>query len=184
MSRRAGAARGGLVGLKPSVPAPRGALAEAVALLAHRARTSSELREALAGRHAPGELEAALERLRHLGYLDDEVWARRYVESRRGRGRGSWLLRRELLQRGVDAGVVEAVLAGRDELAAACAAARPRLRASDELRAEQPSRRLAGFLVRRGFAPDVVAQAVRELLGKEFETQAGDPGGGSPMDGS
>ncbi len=51
--------------------------------------------------------------------------------------------------------------------AAACAAARPRLRASDELRAEPPSRRLAGFLVRRGFAPEVVAQAVRELLGKD-----------------
>lgn len=172
MPNHARPARRGRGGVTTSQRTPRSALREASALLARRARTESELRSALAGRHGLTELDAALGRLRALGYLDDAAWARHYVESRRGSVRGAGLLRRELLGRGVDVELAEEALAGRDELMAARAAARPRLRTLAGLAGlagERRYRRLASFLARRGFAPAVVVQTLRELLGEEFE---------------
>ena len=150
----------------------RSALGEAAALLARRARTESELRSALDARHEPLAVEAAVERLRSLGYLNDEALARHYVEGRRANGRGSMVLRRELAGRGVDAELAEAALDGRDEREAARAAARPRLRSLAGLDRERRYRRLAGFLARRGFASDVVASTLHELLDEAPEAEA------------
>ena len=145
----------------------REALRSAAELLERRALPSSELRGALSGRHGEAEVDSALARLHELGYLDDEAWARRYVERRRAGGLGARLLSRELRARGIDREVVEAVLSGRDELEAACRAGRARLRAARGSRGGGQGRRLAAFLLRRGFEPDVVAQSVRALLGDE-----------------
>jgi len=142
----------------------RSALGEAAALLARRARTESELRAALDSRHEAEAVDAAVERLRSLGYLNDAAWTRHFVEGRRARGRGGRVLRRELADRGIDAQLAESALEGRDEREAARAAARPRLRSLAGLDRERRYRRLAGFLARRGFASDVVASTLHELL--------------------
>ena len=163
----------------PAPPAAREALREAAEILARRALPESELRGLLAGRHGAGAVASALARLRELGYLDDEGWARRYVESRRAGGRGSPLLARELRARGLDREVVEAVLAGRDELAAACRAGRARLRAAPASGGSGEPRRLAAFLLRRGFAPEVAAESVGALLGSEARERLDGAGGGS-----
>lgn len=173
MSRRAGTPARGPAPSPGGPPAAREALRAAAELLRRRALPASELRGALSGRHGPAEVESALGRLRELGYLDDEAWAQRYVESRRAGGLGASLLSRELLARGLDREVVEAVLSGRDELAAACRAGRTRLRAAGGNRGSGQGRRLAAFLLRRGFEPDVVARSVRALLGDESSVQLG-----------
>ena len=160
--------------------APRGAVSEAVRLLARRSRPESELRGRLAGRHDPAEIEAALALLRHRGYLDDEAWARRYVESARGSGRGAALLARELRARGIDAETAGRALSGRDEHAAARRAARARLRRLAGRRGPAPARSLAAFLLRRGFACDVVEESVRALLQREPDGPGGEPGGVPP----
>jgi regulatory protein len=147
----------------------RSALGEAAALLAPRARTESELRAVLDGSHEPEAVEAAVERLRSLGYLNDAAWTRHYVEGRRSRGRGTRVLRRELADHGIDPTLAESALDGRDEREAARAAARPRLRSLAGLDRDRRYRRLAGFLARRGFGSDVVASTLRELLDGEPE---------------
>ncbi len=59
-------------------------------------------------------VEGAIERLADLGMLDDEAFARAWVESRdRARPRGERALRGELAQRGVDRSVVDAALEAR-----------------------------------------------------------------------
>jgi regulatory protein len=149
----------------------RSALGEAAALLARRSRTESELRSALDGHHEPAAVDAAVERLSSLGYLNDAALTRHYVEGRRASGRGAMVLRRELAARGVDADLTESALDGRDEHEAARAAARPRLRSLARLDRERRYRRLAGFLARRGFASDVVASTLHELLDGEPEAE-------------
>ncbi len=148
-------------------------MSEAVRLLARSARPEAEIRDRLAGLHDPAELEAALALLRSRGYLDDEDWARRYVESRRGSGLGASLLVRELRARGIDAETAGRVLSGRDERAAADRAARGRLRRPGGRRGSPRARSLAAFLLRRGFACDVVDECVRALLGGELGELAG-----------
>jgi len=97
-----------------------------------RARSVDEVRRRLtqAG-YPPALIEAALERLSGLGYLDDAAFARAWVESRdRARPRGEAALRRELRQRGVAPELVAEVLAGR-------AAAPSSVAAGDDAVAEQ-----------------------------------------------
>jgi regulatory protein len=99
-------------------------------------------------------VETALDRLSGLGYLDDAAFARSLVSSR-SEDRGRTLIAAELGARGVGREVVERALGelGRDEQ---LAAARRLARRSPT---DEP-RRLAARLQRRGFAPDVIREAI------------------------
>ena len=123
--------------------------------LSRRHRTERELRTLLARSFDPPAVDHAVERVRTMGYLDDEAWAKRYVASARAAGRGSALLRRELGRLVDDEAALPAVATHDDEAAARAAA---RKRAPSLRRLEEPlrSRRLYDFLRRRGF-PDPVA---------------------------
>jgi regulatory protein len=60
-------------------------------------------------------IEIVLDRLLAFGYLDDESFARTWVESRdRAHPRGEHALRQELLRKGIDREIIAAVLAERD----------------------------------------------------------------------
>lgn len=90
-------------------------LEAAARFLETRSRSIAEVRRRLvrAGyRHAL--VDDAVARLQQLGFLDDEAFARAWVESRdRASPRGEHALRRELGLKGIDREVVEAVLARR-----------------------------------------------------------------------
>lgn len=84
----------------------------AAAFLAVRPRSVAETRARL--RHLgyrPELIEEVVERLQALEYLDDEVFARAWVESRdRARPRGEAALRRELALKGIDPALSRSVL--------------------------------------------------------------------------
>ena len=71
---------------------------------------------------APNEVRAAhtvrietADRMRELGYLDDEAFAERCVESRQaGRPRSERMLRQELAQKGIDRDTIERTMMVRD----------------------------------------------------------------------
>ncbi len=137
-------------------------------------------------------VDGAIERLVALGYLDDEAFARAWVESRdRAHPRGERALRDELRRKGVAAEDVEAALAAREATAAgtdeddaalepgsgeragsaasdADAAARLLARRGGPLLREQdPRRRRAkayALLARNGFDPDVCRESVATWL--------------------
>ena len=94
---------------------PAVVLEAAFRFLEARARSVSETRRRLteAGYRA-GLVEQAIERLGVIGLLDDEVFARHWVEARdRTSPRGEAALRRELILRGVTTEIIANVLAAR-----------------------------------------------------------------------
>ena len=130
-------------------------------------------RRDLAGRlrmkgHPPAAAEAAVGRAAELGLIDDEAFARQYVESRFARGRGPARLRRELIQLGVEPALVEGLLADAIPQHRAgermLALARKRASQLQGLQREERLRRVVAYLARRGFTGPQVRRTVRELV--------------------
>ena len=87
----------------------------AAAFLATRPRSVGETTRRLRHLGYPQELvEEVVTRLVEVGYLDDESFARTWVESRdRARPRGESVLRRELYLKGIDRQLVDEVMGAR-----------------------------------------------------------------------
>jgi len=80
-----------------------------------RSRSVAEVRRRLSATgYRKALVEAAIARLVELGLLDDDAFARAWVESRdRARPRGEQALRRELRLKGIDSAIVDGALAWR-----------------------------------------------------------------------
>ena len=75
-----------------------------IGLLAARSFPERKLRERLARRYEPAEVDAAIARLKELGMVDDAAWAERFAVDRFQRaGRGRHRIVRELQAKGIDA---------------------------------------------------------------------------------
>ncbi|HML21566.1 MAG TPA: RecX family transcriptional regulator [Aggregatilinea sp.] len=142
------------------------AVDRAVHLLARRPYSTAELRRYLLSKEiAPPVVDETLDRLEHLGYVDDQAFTRFWIEDRmRFRPRGLRALRYELRQKGIAPAIIEAALAEVDPGEAAHQAAQERI-----TRLRGQSRRdvrtaLGAFLVRRGFSYDVARDAVERTL--------------------
>lgn len=137
----------------------------ALRLLSHRPRSEREMSQRLRQRRLPANVvQDEIERLRRAGLLDDEAFARAWVDDRQTSApRGQRLLRSELLSRGVQNGIADEAVEPVDDRAAALAVARGRARRLEGLDYQQFRKRLAGFLQRRGFGYEEVAHAVRTV---------------------
>ncbi|MBI5947576.1 MAG: regulatory protein RecX [Chloroflexi bacterium] len=135
----------------------------ALRLLSHRARSEQEMRTRLAMRGiAPEAIDDEVLRLRRAGLLDDEKFARAWVEDRRQSApRGRRMLRYELLSRGIEPESVDAVTDGIDDLATAEALAIRKARTLAGATYEVFAGKVGGFLRRRGFDYQVASQATR-----------------------
>ncbi len=137
----------------------------ALRLLSHRPRSEREMGQRLRLRGLPADVvENEVERLRGAGLLDDEAFAQSWVEDRQvSSPRGQRLLRHELLGRGVRAELADNAVLSVDDRTAALAVARGRAGRLEGLDFKEFRQKLAGFLERRGFGYDEVAQAVRTV---------------------
>jgi regulatory protein len=145
-------------------------------LLTARARTRAELSGQLAKRGYPDDVsDRVLDRLAHVGLVDDVDFAEQWVQSRRvNAGKGKRALAAELRTKGVDSDVITAALAGID-------AGAERLRAEqlvrDKLRREKlcdgddpkVMRRLVGMLARRGYGQSLAVDVITCELANERE---------------
>jgi regulatory protein len=145
------------------------ALAQALAFLSYRPRSEREVRDRLRKKGAADSLlEYVLARLKELKYVDDEAFARYWIEQRQShRPRGERLLRLELSQKGVDrevsAGAIEESEASEEPTDSAYRAAQRKaqqLGSRDEGEFEQ---KIGQFLLRRGFDYDSARRATRRL---------------------
>jgi len=178
-------------------------LAAAVRFLEARPRSVAEVRRRLRGSgYPPPLIDAAVERLTELGFLDDEAFARSWIESRdRARPRGERALRSELLGKGIDRAQIDLVLAerrgegdadpgGEEAPVDADEAAARRLmdrhaRSLGRLMDPRARRQRAyALLARNGFDPDLAARVARDL-DASAEARDGDgeggPGGSSEV---
>jgi len=138
------------------------AMSRALNLLGYRARSEGEIRNRLRRREFGDDtIEAVVERLRELGYVDDEEFART-VARQRARRYGPRRISADLRKGGVDQEIadraVEEEFAERSELTDALSAAKRRY---NERGSDAQSRRVYGFLTRRGYSAGVCAEVAR-----------------------
>ena len=134
------------------------------------ARSRSELESALARRRVPDEAAGrVLDRLEQAGLIDDQRFARDWVESRQARRQLSRsALQHELQAKGVAREFIDLALEEvdrEDELRAARSLAGKKLRGLRDLPREVQQRRVAGALARRGFSSDIVGRVLADLIG-------------------
>jgi regulatory protein len=132
--------------------------------LAHRERTEAELRARLERNDvAPELIDEVLDELREGRYVDDAGYARRFAEDRRNLdGWGTERIERRLLELGVAPEYIAPALAGdegHDELAAACALLARRFPVPPD--SPRDRERALGFLVRKGYEPELAHDALR-----------------------
>lgn len=153
---------------------PQVVLDAALRFLEARQRSSAEVRRRLTtGGYRPDLVEGAIARLTDLGMLDDEAFARAWIESRdRARPRGERALRQELALKGIDREIVEAILDERvTEAPDADADAARRLLARHARLLERVvdprarRQRAYALLARNGFDPETAVTAISEFLG-------------------
>lgn len=140
--------------------------------LAVRAQSRSDLAQALAKKLVPEEVASAmLDKFEAAGLIDDEEFARAWVQSRqRSKGLSSRVLAMELRQKGVDDEITKEVLADidpADELQAAHRLVQGKLRSLARFDDTVKIRRLTGMLARKGYSPQIAFDVVRQELGAE-----------------
>ncbi|MBD8605975.1 regulatory protein RecX [Aeromicrobium sp. CFBP 8757] len=142
--------------------------------LSERAHSRSDLAQALAKKQVPeGVVEATLAKFEVAGLIDDEEFARSWVQARqRGKGLSARALANELRTKGVDDEISKEVIGEldpADELAAAHRLVRTKLRSMSRFDDTTKTRRLVGMLARKGYPSQLAFQVVRDELGAEIE---------------
>ncbi len=138
------------------------ALDRALRFLATRPRSVAEVRRRLQrGKFDEAIIERVVRRLQELEYLDDEAFARYWVENRETfRPRGPRALRYELRQKGISPEIIERVLKQViPEVSARAALARPMQR-WQHLTWPAFRQKATQYLARRGFSYEVIRKVV------------------------
>ena len=163
----------GLPGVPDQVPETRDQVPKvkeaALRLLTVRARSRRELERRLERRgFAARDIAAALDRLSEAGLVDDAAFAAAYAQSRGRRGADSRVIAAELRDRGVDPKLAERAAEAAvpvDERAERCLeVAAARLARMEGLAPDVRFRRLAAYLDRRGYPPDLIDSVLAELV--------------------
>jgi regulatory protein len=142
----------------------QGALDLSFTYLGHRDRTVAEVRRYLERKRIePPGIDAAIEELERMQYLDDARFARRFAEDRRRLDAwGADRIERRLVALGIEPGLAAAAISDgddHDELAAAVELLRRRVR--DVPRTDRERERALGVLARRGYELELAYDAVR-----------------------
>ncbi len=148
------------------------AVDRAARFLAYRPRSVQEVRRNLAEKGTASEvIEAAIERLRVMGYLDDAAFAQYWVQNRNEfKPLSPKALRYELRQKGVPADIIDETLESLepDDLAYRAGLGRVnKLRRTDKKLFRQ---KLSTFLQQRGFSYTTIREVVERLI-EELDAQ-------------
>lgn len=141
-------------------------------LLTVKPRTRAQLATSLARRGVPDDAATSvLDRFTDVGLIDDEAFARAWVDSRHhGRGLARRALAAELRRRGVNESTVRDAVSDLDttvEEDTARALVSRRLPSTRNLTPAARTRRLVGLLARKGYPAGVAFRIVREVLEQE-----------------
>jgi regulatory protein len=177
---------------KAAIDDPAVVLEAAARFLEPRARSVAEVRRRLTGAGYRADLvEGAIERMLELGMLDDEAFARAWIESRdRARPRGERAMRQELGLKGVDRATIDLLLGERREAVAGLPSDDGVTASPDETAAErliarnarslarvtvprQRRQRAYALLARNGFDPEVCRTVASRV--DRFDEMAEEP---------
>ncbi len=144
------------------------ARAYAFLLLKFRLRSENELKTRLKQKGFSEELsKETVNFLKDKEFIDDRVFARSWVASRLKRPFGFRKIKQELIQKGLDKEIIENSLSqvkehyNESQIVSQLAQQRfSKLKGIEPLKAKA---RVYAYLIRRGFAPDVVSEIIRGL---------------------
>lgn len=136
-------------------------------LLNYRPRAECELEQRLKQKGYSQEVaEITINNLKRLGYIEDRAFARYWVKVRFGK-KGCFALRQELLGKGIDAVIINEILAELEPEAEynwALNIAKKKIKYSS---GGCPYSRLAAFLGRKGFSCEVIYKVCQTLNCRE-----------------
>jgi regulatory protein len=145
------------------------ALQKSFRWLGIRPRSENEIKEKLRGKgFAPSIIEQTIERIRELGYLDDQEFSRLFVEYRKiGQAKGKLAIWRDLMRKGVDKEIIKKSLeefySGDEELEAAVKLAKKKISTYHNLPPDKTYQKLSRFLLGRGFNWAVIKNVLSEM---------------------
>ncbi len=153
-------------------------------LLSVRDRSEKEIRDYLSrlsfkkklkGDEALSEMviESLIDKLKQKGLINDEKFARAWVEARRkSKKKGIIALKQELFQKGIHKGIIDEVISSQftanDENNLAEQALDRKLKVWKNLSLQEFRKKASEFLMRRGFEYSVVKGVVEKTLKKEY----------------
>ncbi len=131
------------------------------ALLARRETSTADARQRLADKgHAPEHIEATIAQFQRAGLLDDERFARHYVDFHGSRGDGPLRLRDALRKLGLTAAQIDGALETDIDWAQRCRETRQRKFGAAMPATSKDKGRQARFLQYRGFSADHIGSAL------------------------
>ena len=132
--------------------------------LSYRPRSVDEVRQNLSKKYPESAVEIVIERLERTGLLNDQAFARFWVENRdQFKPRSERALRYELRQKGVSDADIDLALETLDESDAARRAAEEQVRRYRQADEGTFRKRLSSFLARRGFSYGIIRDVVDQL---------------------
>ena len=147
--------------------------------MSFRPHSEKEVRDFLKKPHGrrkeivdPQTIEKIIARLKELNFVNDEEFARLWVEQRTGsRPKGFRLIKLELQQRGVDRETIEKIFGYYDIKILSTEGAKKLVEKQypkyAKLAKQEIRQKLGQFLLRRGFDWETVKQVIDEVLKKE-----------------
>jgi regulatory protein len=146
----------------------------AIKLLNFRSQTQKELSQKLIEKgFSVSQIEQVLQRLTENGLVEDDRYAKMWVENRNEfHPRSQRLIRLELKQKGIEDETIESALgSSADDTELATRAAMQQIRKYDHLEWPEFRKKLSAFLMRRGFSYGTIAPVIQSV----WESVRSDP---------
>lgn len=142
------------------------AVNRAAHFLSYRPRSEQEVRRNLKEKETPADvIEAAIEKMTAMGYLDDAAFARYWVDNRsQFKPLSHRALRQEMRQKGLSDSVIDEALGELGESDLAYKAAETQLRKLRSRTEQEFKTKMNAFLQRRGFSYSTTQDVVRRLI--------------------
>ena len=143
-------------------------VAHSYRLLSIRPRSEKELRGKLREKGFGHDvIQEAVSLLKESKIIDDAKFAELFVESRmRTNPKGKTLLKKELIQKGIEASIIEKVLGeeSKDEDSLVRELARKKMETLKKEPKEKIRRKLFSYLAQRGFDFEIINEIIREYV--------------------
>ena len=139
------------------------ALSRAFLILGSRDHSEYELYTKLTRSFDDGTVSAAVARIKELGYLDDERFARRYAEELQRKGRSTVEIRSKLAAKHITSDTAEAVIREIDTDDREALRALIEKRYMNRLRGQRGKEKVYGSLLRKGYMSSDIIAVLNEI---------------------
>ena len=133
--------------------------------LSYRARSVKEVYDYLIRKNfVEDTINSVLKKLIDLKFLNDEEFARQWIESRqKHKGKSKFVLKQELRMKGIDSGMIDHTLKeAQDDFETARGLLEKKKKLFEKLSKEEFKKKMAGFLQRKGFSFEIINKLFRK----------------------